>query len=257
MGGRRVARAADAADRRQRRCKPTRRPTRERTVRPSGGGRGRPTRERAVGPSCAKLGRRGGGGGGGRSARGAFAAGRAARGSQRGGADAGGMGVGQPGSAAQPCAADAAAARPQRAGGRDGGPRGRSARLGGLLARLRGDCADGAHPQARPARPWPRRRQATRAHQPAAPLLRGRRMPATLGVRGCNPRCWKPQPTLLCVQVDTLLLETPCALEVEVVPTSSRAPTRGGQDLLQLQKEAGSTHRQARSRRTNPALETS
>ena len=50
----------------------------------------------------------------------------------------------------------------------------------------------------------------------------------------------------MCVQVDTLLLETPCALEVEVVPASSRALAKGGQDLLQLQKEAGSTHREVR-----------
>ena len=48
----------------------------------------------------------------------------------------------------------------------------------------------------------------------------------------------------VCVQVDTLLVETPCALEVEVVPASSRALAKGGQDLLQLQKEAGSTHRE-------------
>ena len=48
----------------------------------------------------------------------------------------------------------------------------------------------------------------------------------------------------VCVQVDTLLVETPCALEVEVVPASSRALAKGGQDLLQLRKEAGSTHRE-------------
>ena len=61
---------------------------------------------------------------------------------------------------------------------------------------------------------------------------------ATLGVAGRN------QPPLCVCQVDTLLVETPCALEVEVVPASSRALAKGGQDLLQLQKEAGSTHRE-------------